>query len=93
MSTGKWQTFDLKQNLGQLAKVRTQTYVGWMHRAIQFLDAQSKILKDIRMGNGYGEWSDYDLNANEMIVGIFGETYDQSYDKKMKSFGFVLLQK
>lgn len=31
------------------------------------------------------------IHPNQLVVGIFGETYDASYDSRLKNFGLILL--
>ena len=39
------------------------------------------------------EWQEFELQPNEKIIGINGKTFDDKSAKKLKSFGFILLQK
>ncbi len=47
------------------------------------------MIKRIDLGNG-GEVQAFKINADESIVGIFGETYANDLSKMIKTFGLVV---
>ena len=36
-----------------------------------------------------GEWTDFNLQANEVIVGVYGDTYDDYYNR-LRRLGMII---
>jgi len=48
------------------------------------------MVSSVKVGATLGDWTEFHLDLNEKIVGIFGETIHSLGDEPLKQFGFVI---
>jgi len=81
-------SISIKTATSQLAKIKThKDFNQYLHR-LEFYDKSAKMYAFV--GDESDKKEEYALKPNETIIGIFGSSFDQFDQKKLKSLGFYV---
>ena len=57
---------------------------------IEFVGTQDSHKTDEFNSNSCYKWHDFKLEENETVIGVYGSSFTQDYNKKFTSLGFIL---